>query len=97
MTGPAPRLLQRMHPTDNVATALRALEPGARATVDDHAITIGSTIPFGHKVALVPIPAGAPVLKYGEAIGLASTHIAAGDHVHTHNVESQRGRGDLHH
>ena len=96
MTDVAPRLVQRMHPTDNVATALRELGPGASVTVDGLTITVGSPIPFGHKVALVPIQLGAPVIKYGEAIGLACADIEAGEHVHTHNVESQRGRGDLH-
>jgi len=85
-----------MHPTDNVATALRELPAGAFVTVDELTITIDSVVPFGHKVALLAIPVGAPVLKYGEAIGLACADIAPGEHVHTHNVESQRGRGDLH-
>jgi len=31
----------------------------------------------------------------GSAIGTASADIAAGAHVHTHNVASGRGRGDL--
>ena len=90
------RVVQRMSPADNVATALRPLEPGARVVIDDVDVTVASPIPFGHKVALAPIAAGAPVLKYGEAIGLARVDIAPGDHVHTHNVDSQRGRGDLH-
>jgi hypothetical protein len=35
------------------------------------------------------------VIKYGSPIGSASQAIAAGAHVHTHNVASTRGRGDL--
>src|SRR5829696_1693149 len=91
----APRVVQRMSPTDNVATALRSLEPGVRVTLDDCDVVVTSPIPFGHKVALRRIVTGAAVLKYGEAIGLARVDIAPGDHVHTHNVDSQRGRGDL--
>jgi hypothetical protein len=34
-------------------------------------------------------------VKYGSPIGHASSDIAAGAHVHTHNVASDRGRGDL--
>jgi hypothetical protein len=41
------------------------------------------------------IPAGASVIKYGSAIGVATREIAPGTHVHTHNVSSARGRGDL--
>lgn len=85
-----------MSPADNVATALRELSPGEVVELEDIEVTVASPVPFGHKVALRPIAANEPVLKYGEAIGLAAGAIAAGEHVHTHNVESQRGRGDLH-
>lgn len=63
--------------------------------LDDVRVTVAGRVPFGHKVALRQIDKDEPVLKYGEAIGLAASAIGAGDHVHTHNVESQRGRGDL--
>jgi hypothetical protein len=33
-----------------------------------------------------------PVRKYGECIGVATADIAAGSHVHVHNMESRRGR-----
>jgi altronate dehydratase small subunit len=51
-------------------------------------------IPFGHKIALVDIEADQPVIKYGEVIGLATEKIARGQHVHVHNVEGLKGRGD---
>ena len=35
------------------------------------------------------------VVKYGHAIGVATKDIPTGAHVHTHNVASTRGRGDL--
>ena len=96
------RLVQRMHATDSVATALVDLTPGTVVRVDggasgtpDVEVVVRSAVPFGHKVALRAVAEGEPVLKYGEAIGLASTPIAPGDHVHVHNVDSQRGRGDL--
>jgi altronate dehydratase len=80
---------------DNVATALEALEPGRVLEIRETAITVRDAIPRGHKVALAPIPAGGAVIKYGSPIGLASADILTGDHVHTHNVASSRGRGDL--
>lgn len=40
----------------------------------------------GHKVALVDIEPGTQIRKYGQSIGVASVHIRAGAHVHTHNV-----------
>ncbi|HEY4461444.1 MAG TPA: altronate dehydratase family protein, partial [Streptosporangiaceae bacterium] len=48
---------------------------------------VGQDIPRGHKVALAGIAAGDPVLRYGQIIGFAAADIAAGDHVHVHNVE----------
>jgi hypothetical protein len=80
---------------DNVATALERLESGRVLTFGAASVTVRGTIPPGHKVALAPIAAGEAVIKYGSPIGLATQAIAAGDHVHVHNVASTRGRGDL--
>lgn len=80
---------------DNVGTALEALEAGRRIPVENLTIVALEPIAAGHKIALQPIPAGAAVFKYGSAIGLATVDIPAGAHVHTHNVASSRGRGDL--
>lgn len=87
-----------MDAKDHVATAIKDLKPGDRITYrvanDVHSLTIMEAIPFGHKVAIVPIPAGTHVCKYGEVIGRATGDIAKGCHVHVHNVEGIRGRGD---
>ena len=83
-------------PRDNVATALEPLETGRVLDVGGARTTVAQPIPRGHKVALRPIAAGEAVLKYGSPIGTATFDIAAGSHVHTHNLASARGRGDLH-
>jgi altronate dehydratase len=80
---------------DNVATALEPLAAGRRLDVRGALLTVRDAIPSGHKVALTPIPAGGAVVKYGSPIGMATAEITAGAHVHTHNVSSNRGRGDL--
>ena len=80
---------------DNVATALEPLDVGRELQVSGLTLVVREAIPSGHKVALHAIPAGSAVMKYGSAIGLASADIPAGAHVHTHNVSSSRGRGDL--
>jgi hypothetical protein len=80
---------------DNVATALEPLEPGRRIDAGGSFVVAIDPIPAGHKIALRPIGAGTAVLKYGSPIGTAVGDIAAGSHVHTHNVASSRGRGDL--
>ena len=80
---------------DNVATALEALDAGRVFKHEGLSITVLEAIPRGHKVALAVISAGAAVMKYGSSIGVATRDILPGAHVHTHNVSSARGRGDL--
>jgi altronate dehydratase len=82
-------------PRDNVATALEPLEAGMVLELGGQRITIVELTPRGHKVALCFIPAGDAVLKYGSTIGTATADIPRGAHVHTHNLASGRGRGDL--
>ncbi len=77
-------LFLRIHPSDNVAVALRAAEPGE--TFDG--VTVTEPIPAGHKVALRPLGVGEPVVKYGYSLGVASATIVAGAHVHSHNLRS---------
>jgi altronate hydrolase len=80
---------------DNVATALEPIARGQSLDIAGTRIVARDAIPSGHKIARVDILADQPVIKYGSPIGLATSPIAAGDHVHTHNLASTRGRGDL--
>jgi altronate hydrolase len=73
----------RLHPADNVVVATADLPPGS--PVED--VVLRGPVPRGHKVAVAAVPAGGAVRKYDQVIGFATTDIAAGDHVHTHNVE----------
>lgn len=89
-----------MDRTDNVVTTLDDLDEGQALPVeelkaaDGETLTLVDEVPFGHKIALTEISAGAPVYKYGEVIGEASVQIGRGEWVHTHNCDSLRGRGD---
>jgi len=74
--------IHRVDPRDDVATALRDLAAGE--TVDG--LTAARDIPKGHKIAVRAVAAGEPVRKYGFPIGVARSAIAAGDHVHEHNL-----------
>ena len=69
---------------DNVVTAARALEAGV-AVAEGKVST--QLIPSGHKVAIRAIPKGEVIRKYAQMIGVASDHIAPGEHVHTHNCD----------
>lgn len=81
---------------DNVAVSLSDLAAGEVVQVplgaEVHPVALKDPIPFGHKFALVSIEVGQAVIKYGEIIGEATKRIEPGMHVHTHNLESRRGR-----
>ena len=81
MSHKLPAALQ-IHPADTVAVALRPLEAGEAVA----GVRLSAPVPQGHKLALVDLPAGSVVTKYGQPIGRASAAIAAGDHVHSHNL-----------
>ncbi len=70
-------------PDDDVVVARVALEAG---TPLDGALVTHEAIAAGHKVALRAIAAGQPVRKYGQVIGVATSFIRAGAHVHVHNI-----------
>ncbi len=72
----------RIHPDDDVAVALRDAEAGERFG----AVAAAVPIPRGHKLALRPVAIGAPVRKFGFAIGRAVRAIAPGEHVHSQNL-----------
>jgi altronate dehydratase small subunit len=84
---------------DNVATALREIAAGEEIVVGvlDRTVSVYvcQAIPFGHKLAMIDLSQGADIVKYGEVMGRATQAIHAGSHVHVHNTESLRGRGDL--
>lgn len=88
-----------MKPQDKVATALEEIKAGSTVTVqckgDEFKIEMKHTIQFGHKFAVASMKKGEDILKYGEVIGRASRDISEGEHVHVHNLEGTRGRGDI--
>ena len=89
---PLPALI--IHEKDNVAILTAAAEKGdlVRAQGAGRSVEFRTLdpIPVYHKAAVVPIPEGAPVVKYGEHIGIADADIPAGAHVHLHNVRNNR-------
>jgi altronate hydrolase len=79
----------RVRPTDDVAVAVDALEPGDVITVGDDTISIREAVPAGHKVALRSLGVGDVVHKYGWAIGRLTAAVEAGDWIHSHNLKTQ--------
>ncbi|MBX3746203.1 MAG: altronate dehydratase [Verrucomicrobiae bacterium] len=82
---PLPAVI-RLHPSDSVAVARRSLLPGQTLQLGAQSLVVRDKIPPLHKLALVDLARGEPILKYGQIIGLAREAIPAGAHVHTHNV-----------
>ena len=84
---------------DNVATALREIQPEEDILVgigeQSKQVQIKEMIPYGHKFAIRNILKGENIIKYGEIIGRATNNIDSGIHAHIQNIESLRGRGDL--
>ena len=76
----------RLHPDDDVVVAVRDLAAGSTVDVDGERIVCRAAIPAGHKIAVRSRSAGEPVHRYAQVIGQATSAIAAGDHVHTHNL-----------
>ncbi|MBS0417437.1 MAG: altronate dehydratase [Proteobacteria bacterium] len=84
--------LHLIDPSDNVAVALRQLEPGETVSSNDSSpdsLIVRELIPSGHKVALRAIAAGNAVVKYGWPIGRARCDIEPGSLVHSQNLSTQ--------
>jgi hypothetical protein len=80
--------LLHLHAADNVLTVTSPLEAGAEIIVQDARVVIPSRLSLGQKVAARPIAAGDKIIKYGAPIGSAKRAITPGEHVHTHNLQS---------
>ncbi len=75
----------RLHANDDVVIA-RAEIPVGTVLVKEGNVRVASRIPAGHKVAVRAVDSGKPVKRYDQIIGFATKAIAAGDHVHVHNI-----------
>lgn len=91
-----PHLLVHEHKDNVGVVVVEGLTAGTRmtgvVTADDSAFEIEAKadIPIGHKVALKDLKSGDTAIKYGEDIGRFVADVAAGGHVHTHNLKTKR-------
>jgi altronate hydrolase len=74
----------RLHAEDDVVIARVELPAGTLVTKEN--VRAAVRIPAGHKIAVRALDKGKPVHRYNQIIGFATQPIAAGDHVHVHNV-----------
>ncbi len=77
----------KINDCDNVAVALEPLFKGEAYC----GVCLTEDIQRGHKFALCDISQGQKIIKYGNPIGYATENIAAGSHVHEHNVSTNLG------
>lgn len=88
MHGDSDGRLLLLDTADNVLVATARIRAGEGIMVDGAQIILPADLLIGHKIARQPIAAGAKIVKYGSPIGSATEGIAAGAHVHVHNVKS---------
>ena len=77
-----------LSPEDNCLIAGARLEAGTRIEIEGEHVTLAKTIELGHKVARHALRSEEKVLRYGAVIGHVTTDVARGEHLHTHNLES---------
>jgi altronate hydrolase len=74
----------RLHPEDDVVIARVEIPSGTLLQKEN--VRALAMIPAGHKIAVRAVANGKPVRRYNQIIGFATRDIAAGDHVHVHNL-----------
>jgi altronate dehydratase small subunit len=77
-----------LSPEDNCLIAGARLEAGTQIEIEGEHVTLAKTIELGHKVARHALRSEEKVLRYGAVIGHVTTDVARGEHLHTHNLES---------
>lgn len=89
--GTAPIIL---HSADSVAILTQAAQAGARPLGVGQPLE--AQVARGHKLARFDHAAGAPIIKFGQIIGYATSPIRAGAHVHSHNCAIGEHDTDYH-
>lgn len=80
----SPSLTIRLHANDDVLIATQQLLPGA--VIASENLVVRDPIPSAHKLAAHAIAQGSAVRRYDQIIGFATSDIAPGQHVHSHNL-----------
>lgn len=77
-----------LNPQDSVVVCVESITRGQVIDVQGQQVTARADIPAGHKMAIRSVAAGEPVTKFGWSIGSATQVIEAGEHIHTHNLQT---------
>jgi hypothetical protein len=77
-----------LSPEDNCLIAAAPLEAGTALDIEGETVVLATAIPLGHKIARRALAAHDKVIRYGAPIGHVSVGVEKGEHLHTHNLES---------
>jgi hypothetical protein len=77
-----------LSPEDNCLVACSNLAAGTPVQLDGTTVALPQTVPLGYKVARQNLAAGQAVVRYGAPIGSTTHSVAAGELLHTHNLQS---------
>lgn len=77
-----------LHPHDNILIVVRPTRAGVALMIDGVQHHATQDIGTGHKVARTAMSAGTKICRYGAPIGSLTADVAAGEHVHLHNLKS---------
>ena len=80
----AERLTIQIKDNDNVVVAVHDLPAGTKT---ESGVVTRDPIPQAHKIALVDIPAGGEVIRYGVVLGYAKNDIPAGSWINEHMLD----------
>ncbi len=77
-----------LHGNDNVLVCIDPIKAGEMIQLEEQHFFVSCDISVGHKISRVDIGEGEKIIKYGVPIGSARCRINTGEHVHTHNIQS---------
>ncbi len=80
----AERLTIQIKDNDNVVVAVHDLPAGTKT---ESGVVTRDPIPQAHKIALVDIPAGGEIIRYGVVLGYAKNDIPAGSWINEHMLD----------
>lgn len=81
-----------INPADSVVMVLEDAQRGDVVSTPKGEIVLLEDVEFAHKVSIVDLKQGAPVIKYGEEIGYMLQDARAGTWIHSHNMGCDRGK-----
>ncbi len=94
---PPSSLFLQLNENDTVVVAREAAPAGSVWASRDGTCTViaRELIDLGHKMAIRPFAKGETLFKFGQPIGFATCDIAAGDWVHSHNLDMEALQRDF--